>query len=285
MEFYMSQFIKNLIFEDESLYLEYKSKWYWNENEKPSERQWGEFLKDFVALVNCNEKCIEDIKYLIIGIDENKEKIEERVLNVNFLEDKKFSDLNILKLEILQKLKTFFRLESNNEEMYTEFSINSYIISNKKILVFELLPTRSLLILNKNLLDKTRTEKKNNVYIRELKSKNDPEVTNAAPESLFDLSKKLNEYKKRRDKEEKKDKSIEKTINLFIQNNDTYELDTPKKEKLWKENILYEIYPVKSDFINIDFIYIYDKTSQQKTFKYLKNNNLLTNDAKTWIII
>lgn len=281
----MSQFFNSLIKEKESLELEFKSKWYWEANEKPTSNQWGEFLKDFVALVNCSEESVENTKYLIIGIDEQPQNIENIVNDVVFFNDNKYSDLNYFKIEVMKKLNSFFRTDLNEEQVYTEFNINQFIISNKKLLVFELLPTKNLLILDKDLTDKNRTEKRNNVYVRELKQSHDPQVANASPEILDKLRNKINCYKIKKDKEEKKDKSIEKTINLFIQNNDIYELETPKKEKIWSENIFFELYPVKSDFGDIDFIYIYDRTSQQKTFQYIQRKGILTKNAKRWIII
>lgn len=281
----MSQFIKNLIYEEESLFLEYKSKWYWKENEKPTSNEWGEFLKDFSALVNCSEAYIEESKYLIIGIDENQKEIDKRVKDVKFLQDSKYSDLVFFKNEIVKKINSFFRTDSGEEIVYNNFSISTYIIDNKKVLVFELLPTKNLLILDKDLMDKNRTEKRNNVFIRELKKVNDPQVANASPETIGKLQSVILTYKIKKNKEEKKDRSIEKTINLFIQNNDIYELETPKKEKIWSENIYFELYPVKSAFHNIDFLYIYDRTSQQKTYNYLMREGLLTDNAQKWIII
>ncbi|RXJ54552.1 NACHT domain-containing protein [Candidatus Marinarcus aquaticus] len=281
----MSQFLKKLICEEENLFLEYKSQWYWKENEKPTPNEWGEFLKDFSALVNCSEEYIEESKYLIIGIDENQKEIENRVIDVKFLQDSKYSDLVFFKNEVVKKINSFFRTDSDEEIVYNDFSISTFIIDNKKVLVFELLPTKNLLILDKDLMDKNRTEKRNNVFIRELKKINDPQVANASPEILGKLQNAITAYKVKKNKEEKKDRSIEKTINLFIQNNDIYELETPIKEKIWSENIHFELYPVKSAFHNIDFIYIYDRTSQQKTYNYLLREGLLADNAQKWIII
>ena len=159
------------------------------------------------------------------------------------------------------------------------------IIKNKKILVFEIRPTESLLILNKNLTDKKRTEKANNVFIRGIKETKDPEVLNASPEILEVLASKIKAYRIKMKQEDKITKSIEKTINLFVQNNQSYMLDNPIKYKNWKSLILFEIFPIKSDFVQIDFIYLYDKTSQQKTFDYIQKEKLLTNKAVRYVLI
>lgn len=74
------------------------------------ESEWGEFLKDFVALVNCTEKYVEDNKYLIIGIDENEASLESRLIHTK-LSDSNFPTLQSLKEKIINKLNTFFRIE------------------------------------------------------------------------------------------------------------------------------------------------------------------------------
>ena len=278
------QLINKLIQEDENLYIEFKYKWYWNNGAKPTVSEWGEFLKDFVALINCNQQYIEESKYLIIGINENETELKKRIINVN-LTDNNFPTLGTLQEEIIKKLNAYFRTELDEINAFDNFTLDYYPVENKKILVFEIRPTKSILILQKDLTDKTRTEKKNNVFIRGIKETNDPEVLNASPEILEILSKEIREYRIKLMQEDKKTKSIEKTINLFVQNNNIYTLENPKKLKDWKNLILYEIFPVKSDFSNIDFIYIFDKTSQQKTYEYMKKEKLLANNAIRYVLI
>ncbi len=271
--------MKFLIQENESLYLEFKYEWYWKNNEKGTVKQWGEFLKDFVALVNCYIDYVDSTKYLIIGIDENETTLEKRII------DTRDFNLDILQEKILNNLNKYFRSEDLDSCDYSNFTLKYYSFESKQILVIEIKPTKSLLILKKDLQDKNRTEKENNVFIRGLKSNNEPEVLNASPEILEELKKKIKNYKTVLEKEEKKEKSIEKTVNLYVQNRQGFSLGNPTKEKNWKENILYEIFPVKSDISNIDFIYIYDKTSQQKTYDHLKEKNLLDKEAQRWILI
>jgi len=280
----MSKFIKNLVQEDESLYLEYKYEWYWSNEIKPTDRQWGEFLKDFVALINCHVDYVDSNKYLIIGIKETEEDLNHRIIDTNF-DLKNNLTLDSLKSKIIEKINEFFYTDADHFPVYKDFSLKYHKIENKNILVFEIKPTKSILILKNDLSDKKRTEKKNNVFIRGIKETGDPEVLNASPLILKELDNAINKYRNELIKEERKEKSIEKTINLYVQNNSIFSLDDPKKDKIWKENILYEIYPAKSDFLNIDFIYIFKKTSQQRTYDYLKKHKLLTNDAKRWILI
>lgn len=284
----MSTKIKQLIKEEESLFLEFKKEWYWKQNNTPEQREWGEFLKDLVSLINCNQDYIKEIKYLIIGVDETKKGIDR--LNTIEIEDKKIINLSILKNKIEEKIAEYFYSEEDENYIYNNFTIEYKNIENKNILVFEIKPTKYLLILKKDLQVKDRTEKKNYVFYRELKECNTPECINASPMKIEKIKEKLNEYRKELKKEEKLKKSKEKTINLYMQKNSIFSLDNPDGEKIWKENgktvnILYELYPVKSDFANIDFIYIYDATNQIKTYEYMKKKQILTVNAKRWVLI
>ena len=280
----MNMTLKNLINEKESVFLEFKRDWYWNNSEKPTDRQWGEFLKDFIALVNCNEDYTEQNKYLIIGVSEKSNKIEQRLVDTNLIDD--FTPtLDKLKLKIIEKIDFYFSLVSCSTPIYSNFTLSSEIINNKRILFFEIKPATEIIILHKDLQDKTRTEKKNNVFVRSKKKSGDPEVTNASPETIGNLTLSLQTYKKKRNKEVSVEKSIEKTINLFVKNNSTYVLSDLKQEKIWKENILYEVYKVTSDFVNIDFIYIFDKTNQKKTYNYLINKKIISDESIKYILI
>jgi hypothetical protein len=285
----MKTIVNQLINEKEELYLEFKSQWYWEQNVTPTVKQWGEFLKDFVGLINCSVEYVEENKYLIIGINENEQELSKRIINTDII-DNKFSTLDELKVTIIDKLSEYFLTEEDIKYHYDNFSLNYYQIDEKKILVFEIRPTKYILVLQKDLQDKNRTEKKNNVFVRAIKDSGDPEVLNASPKIILELKEKINQYKLNIEKEEKLQKSKEKTINLYVQNNSIFSLSNPIKEKIWKSNgksvnILYELYPVKSDFANIDFIYIYDATNQTKTYEYLKKNKIVSNDAQRWILI
>ncbi len=121
------QLIQALIKEEENLYLEYKYKWYWDKGVRAQESQWGEFLKDFVALVNCTEKYVEDNKYLIIGIDENEVSLDSRLIHTE-LSDSNFPTLQSLKEKIIDKLNTFFRIDIDKSNVFDNFTIDYYTI-------------------------------------------------------------------------------------------------------------------------------------------------------------
>lgn len=284
----MVELIKSLITQEENLFLEFKSKWYWENRDANLSKVWGEFLKDFVALINCHPSHIEEDKYLIIGVDEEKiglDRAKDITFDANNEEITKLKDLDFFKEEILSKLNNNFKTESSDEISNIDFTISNVIIDHKKLLVFTIKPMTDVLILKKELQDKKTTTRKNVVFIRTLKADNRPEVAIAEPNILTELKELTNKYREKKESEIKKSISIEKTVNLFVQNNNSFSLDTPQKKRDWNDYIQYEFYPVKSNIIDIDFIYIFDKSSQQKTYDYLISESILTVNAKKIILI
>lgn len=284
----MLKLIQSFIKKDENIFLEYKSKWYWENGDKELSKSWGEFLKDFIALYNANHDYIHEDKYLIIGINE-LEKYNERIVDITYDKNgekiKKLQNLEVFKLEIISKIKNNFKTISNTEIENIEFEMKYLIIDTKKILVFNIKPTYNILVLKKDLQDKKTTIRKNSVLIRTYKNRLDPEVSIADPISIEKLKISAKAFKKEKDAERKKEISIEKTVNLFTQYNDTFKPETPNKGRQWKENILYDIFPLKSILGNIQFIYIHEKTSQKKTYDYIVKNKFLDKTAKIIILI
>lgn len=64
---------EDLLSHGECEWLEYKSFWYWNQNDKVIDEGWIEFIKDFCGLFNSLSPNYEN-KYLIFGYDEEKGK-------------------------------------------------------------------------------------------------------------------------------------------------------------------------------------------------------------------
>lgn len=278
----MPSLLKNLVSEEENLYLEFKQKWYWDYG-NGSEREWGEFLKDFVALVNCSEQYVSENKYLIIGIDESSSELNSRLKHIDISHI--YPEINLLREEILRKLAIYFRSEDNMTYTYNNFNIDYETINHKQILLFKIKPTKSLIILKKDLQDKNRTEKINNVFVRSLKNGKEPEVVNASPEIIGKLSKAIISNKIILEKEERIQKSIEKSIELFVQKNNMLSLGNPVKERIWRinkkaVNILFEFYPVRSEFFNLDFIYLFNQSNLTQTYEYLINQKIIPRDKK-----
>lgn len=280
----MSIVIDNLIHQTENEYLEFKSEWYCQNASSTSPKEWGEFLKDFAALVNCNAAYVEQKKYLIIGIDESEEELNKRVQDINVCTGK-YKDLGIFKAEIIKKISQFFRVGNCDTKIYDDFTINYINISGKNILVFEINSAPEILILKKNLQDKKRTEKLNNVFIRKMKSTGDPEVLNASPEDIQKLSTALLSRNIKIKKDVNLEKSLDKTISLFVTNNAMFSLRKVTKKQIKKDLILFEVYSVTSSFTDIDFIYIFDKTNQIQTYKYLIENKIISVDSQKFILI
>lgn len=285
----MIALIESLIEKKESLFLEFKSQWYWNNSDKDISKNWGEFLKDFVALINCSPEYINEEKYLIIGIEEEQEginKIKDISFDSNGEEIRKLKNIDDFKCEIILKLNNNFKKSDDTLIEDMDFKLQYFTIKNNKILVFIIKPISQIVILNKDLQDKKTTTRRNSVFIRTLKENGEPQVDIADPETIEELKKEFKKYKQEKELEIKKEISIEKTINLFIQNNNAFTLETPVKEKNWKSNILFEVFPLKSTVAgDIDFIYIYEKSSQQKTYDYLIKEKLLTKDSKRIVLI
>jgi len=284
----MLELIKSFIKKDENIFLEYKSKWYWENSDKELSKAWGEFLKDFVALYNANHDYINEDKYLIIGINESKrngERIVDITHDINGDIITKMQNLDIFKSEIISKIKNNFKIIDNTEIENINFELSYITITSKKILVFNIKPTYNILVLKKDLQDKKATIRKNSVLIRTYKDGFDPEVSIADPLSIEKLKHSAKTFQIEKETERKKEISIEKTVNLFTQHNDTFNLETPHKVRQWKENISCDIFPLKSILGNIEFIYIHEKTSQKKTYDFLIKNKLLDDNSKKIILI
>lgn len=147
--------IEELIGRPESLWLEFKSFWYWNEDDKEIAICWGEFLKDFSALFNSCEK--GETKYLIIGFDEKTRTCRNYYIDTNGKGISVIRNLDEFKKSIVSKLKKHFsnipeyRKSNKLVDIDTLFSINSVAINGYKLLVFTLYPAPYLLQLNKQL--------------------------------------------------------------------------------------------------------------------------------------
>ena len=72
----MQAIVTDLLKTEETVWLEYKSFWYWDEKDASrAVKGWGEFLKDFAALFNTYSKQ-KDAKYFIIGFNEDTKKCQ-----------------------------------------------------------------------------------------------------------------------------------------------------------------------------------------------------------------
>ncbi|MFM2610036.1 hypothetical protein AAFX30_20905 [Vibrio chagasii] len=278
----MRALISSLCEQDEQVYLEFKSEWYWA-GRSVDERKWGEFLKDFAALVNCTPDHVDDHKYLIIGVDETKENLD-RFNNVS-IRNLGFETVDNLKDKIDEKLKTYFKFE-DNKQIKDCYELKEEKFNGKNILYFNIKPVRSLLVLSKDLRDKKRTEKLGNVFIRASKSNGEPEVKNACPNTIRLICDKFKSRSPRVKKESNIGKSVQKTVHLFLNKNSIFKEVGYKSEKKWKDKILFEVYNLESDFLGkFDIVYLFKSANQIKTREYLISNGIISEISKKYILV
>lgn len=88
----MIGFFEDLVANDESIWLEFKSYWYWNGQSKNKEEGWNELLKDISVMFNTislgNQK--NSKKYIIFGYDEKTKEHND------YFKDKGGNDINDL---------------------------------------------------------------------------------------------------------------------------------------------------------------------------------------------
>ncbi|RKG46745.1 MULTISPECIES: RNA-binding domain-containing protein [Acinetobacter] len=161
----------------ESPVLEFKSQWYWEENEKGDKaRAWGEFYKDFGALVNANKNYHGQTRYLVFGVKDDGD-----VCGINFtnLESEKFIN------EIKNKLENFFNF-------FPDFKIYKNILSEKTIYIFEIYQPKQILKVTKEFFDNKNICRENSIFVRGVNNNNKEDEINLADENeIFALQKTL----------------------------------------------------------------------------------------------
>ncbi|MFV7784357.1 hypothetical protein ACNPKB_10540 [Shewanella marisflavi] len=147
------------------------------------------------------------------------------------------------------------------------------------LLVFEIPSPINLIELKRSLKTKTRHLDEGAVLVR--KGQKTDEIRTATPDEIESLKSEFTKYRestlyKKYNSENiltTSEKSIEKTIQLFIDKNSSFSLDEkfPVKERRWKESIVYEVYRLKDGFSGLrEFVYIHESSNQSKTFADIK---------------
>lgn len=139
-------------------HIEYKREWYWriNNNELKStekNRLWGEFIKDFLALINANVASFGETRYMVIGFDEENHVFKDCGIN----------ESSFIKLDknIKSKLDNFISYFSE-----TDYSISLELIDNKNIIIIKIEQPYKLYYLKDDIQTKTITYKRNTVLYR-----------------------------------------------------------------------------------------------------------------------
>ncbi|QLE97461.1 NB-ARC domain-containing protein [Neptunomonas phycophila] len=282
----MKEDISHLLKREESPTLEFKRRWYWDDSTPKEEMgdKWGEFLKDLISLANGYLNKIGEHRYLIFGFSEE----EKNLYNLDLDEIKQLKNLGSFKKTLLQKL------ESCTRPALLDINIETVSIESNILLVFEIPSPIHLIELKRELKTKTRHLDEGAVLIR--KGQKTDEVRTATPDEIESLKVEFAKYKdselyKKLNPENEvliSEKSIEKTIQLFIDKNSSYSLSEqfPVKERNWKESIIYEVYRLEDGFSGLrEFVYIHDSSSQGKTLADIKDKKLVRNLSASIVLI
>ena len=282
----MKEDISLLLNREESPILEFKRQWYWDDSTPSNEMsdKWGELLKDIIALANGYLNRAGECRYLIFGFSEE----EKSLYSVELDKIKQLKNLTSFKKTLLQKL------ESCTKPALLDINISSTSIESKNLLIFEIPSPIHLIELKRDLKTKTRHLDEGAVLIR--KGQKTDEVRTATPHEIeglkieFEKYKDSSLYKKMNSEDEftTSEKSIEKTIQLFIDKNSSFSLSEkfPVKERNWKENIIYEVYRLEDGFSGLrEFVYIHDYSNQGKTLADIKKKKLVANWPVSIVLI
>lgn len=278
--------ISLLLKNEESPTVEFKRQWYWDDstpNEEMSDK-WGELLKDLISLANGYINKVGEYRYLIFGFSEE----EKKTYDVNVDKIKQLKNLTSFKKTLLQKL------ERCTKPTLLDFNIYCVAEGSNTLLVFEIPSPINLIELRRDLKTKTRHLDEGAVLVR--KGQKTDEVRTATPDEIESLKSEFakyresNLYKKLNSENEPttSEKSIEKTVQLFIDKNSSFSLDEnfPVKERRWKDNIVYEVYRLKDGFSGLrEFVYIHESSNQSKTFADIKKKCLVNNLASVIVLI
>ena len=167
--------LNTILYSKESPVLEFKSQWYWGEDEKGDKSNaWGEFLKDFGSLVNANSNYHGQNRYLVFGV-----KDDGTMCGVKFepLESEKFIN------EIKNKVENFFNI-------FPDFKIYKSIKDDKIVYIFEIMQPKQILKVVKEFFDKKNICRENSIFVRGLNGRID-EISIADENEIVALQKTL----------------------------------------------------------------------------------------------
>ncbi|MEV3815885.1 hypothetical protein RI537_07105 [Aeromonas salmonicida] len=279
--------LKSLLTYPERSWLEFKYKWYWENNKKDTKNN-GELLKDFSSLFNT---VVDDgiKRYLIIGFDEKKKVFSNYNIDQNNEKIECFNDLITFKKELVSSIKRNFKnrpvyksqFELHNIEAF--FSINVAELDGYELLVITFNKAPYLLELKKVLPTQTTSYKENIILTRVCNESNtDPAVVVASHDHInhsLEIIKTFNDIPER-------DTTIKKCVELFKAKYMTSaNVDAIAIEKDYTSGLRYEVFIVEGRFTPaVQFIYFTKHTIQQRSFRHIKENGLIK-DCHTIILV
>lgn len=268
-----SEIVEGLLELDESPILEFKREWYWTPNTDSTDLgpKWGELFKDIISLCNAYLEFTGQDRYLIFGFCEGSREL----FDINHTEIPALRDLR----QFRRKITT--RLESLLNYPPLDLEVDTVKIQNKRLLVFKIPSPRRLVQLKSELMTKTRTLDPGAVLVR--KGQDSDSIRIADPQEISELSIQFDRYKilmesKPDETSPKKDRSISKTVQLYIEKNASFsiDIDYPIIEKDWANNIIFELFKISEALGGSKyFLYIHEHASQGKTHAHIKKKGYL----------
>lgn len=251
-------------------HIEYKRQWYWDlEEQKPSSeesnRAWGEFIKDFLALVNANTNSFNNKRFLVIGFDEDTQRFYDFSLTENLFEN--------LKEKIENKIKNFI---SNSSEII--YSIKLEKQDNKNIIIISIEQPREIHSLIKDIQTKSsgRVYSADSILYRKnsnLSSKKDDSVGIMPQDQIHALKEKLSPLVVGNTIRNTRKKSIKSTIHAYLESNKSLRLSREFPKKSNDSEKYYELYELinEVDDSKAYFLYI-SENSMEATIKRFKED-------------
>lgn len=248
------QKILNICEYPESGYVEYKQEWYFDPNKSSTAKEWGELIKDIIALANGNSSCVNKTRYLIIGYNEE----QKRFLNVDISDN-----LQQLKTKILAKVNSHL-----TDNQLQNINISKISVKNRNILCIEIKQHPCIFMLSKDLQTKTVTHKKNSILVRGIDSSD--EVSLASPSEILSLETLLAQHHPENITNNiiVRHKTIKNTVEEFLAQNKSYRI-----EKSPDINNNFEVFHLVSKIKSnqdIYFIFIRHDAPQKKTFERIQ---------------
>ena len=286
----MIDFYEDLVANDESTWLEFKSYWYWSSDSKKKEEGWNELLKDISAMFNTislgNHKNPE--KYIIFGYDEDTKKHNSYFKDRSGNDIDEIMDLEKLKNGLIKKLKNRFSCYpefKNSPELYEiESLIEIEEIKYDDIvnLVLTIHNAPYLLQQKSNIGKGTRN---GDIWIRSLKSDKTPENSIATHSQISELIEIIQDIKIKSYPEN--ETTILKVVDAFRDKNlPNADIINISSERNYTTGICYELYSVEGKFSNpIYFLYFTKQTSQNRTFDHIKSLNVIDKNDKIFVLL
>lgn len=258
--------LKQLTQSKECGHLEFKREWYWNTNEKPSDKadiqkKWGEFIKDVLAITNGNTLSFQQTRFLIYGFDEN---------TLSF-HDCGISQTSYLKL--LTQIKG--KIESHITPQIQKINYHFLNDHNSNYFIIEVKQHDQIFSLCKPIQTKTISYLSDAILCRKTDSQNKDDSIGIMGQEEFLKYRFLidSTFKKIESNTNYKIKSIHETVLSYIRTSNNLDIveNYPKKSDSIKN--YFEIYKLKNKIHGTYeyFVFIDENSSQLSTIKEIKS--------------